>query len=106
MLDQEAPANPVDLYRSATRRAVEVAQGVAADQLRMPTPCSEWDVQALLDHLVGGSEYLLAAMDGRDPAPRSDTTAADYQKNLDAWKLNRTARDQAWDRWKKLLASI
>jgi len=84
MLDQEAPANPVDLYRSATRQTIEIAQGVAPDQLRMPTPCSEWDVQALLDHLVGGTEYLLAAMDGRDPAPRSDTTAADYRAGVGA----------------------
>jgi carboxymethylenebutenolidase len=40
-------------------------------------------------------------------APEStDKTAADYQKQLDTWKGNKTARDQAWERWKKLLASI
>lgn len=42
---------------------------------------------------------------GEAPEP-TDTTAADYQKQLDAWKGNRTARDQAWERWKKLLAAI
>jgi carboxymethylenebutenolidase len=42
---------------------------------------------------------------GEAPEP-TDTTAADYQKQLDAWKANRTARDQAWERWKKLLAAI
>jgi carboxymethylenebutenolidase len=42
---------------------------------------------------------------GEAPEP-TDTTAADYQKNLDAWRLNRTARDEAWARWKKLLASV
>jgi uncharacterized protein (TIGR03086 family) len=84
MLDQEAPVHPVDLYRSATERAIEVASGVRPDQLGRPTPCSEWDVQALLDHLVGGTEYLLAAMDGRDPAPKSGTTAADYRVGVGA----------------------
>lgn len=42
---------------------------------------------------------------GEAPEP-TDTTAADYQKQLDAWKANRTARDDAWARWKKLLAAI
>lgn len=42
---------------------------------------------------------------GEAPEPE-DTTAADYSKQLDAWRLNRTARDQAWERWKKLLAAI
>jgi uncharacterized protein (TIGR03086 family) len=74
----------VDLYRAATARAVEVADGVRPEQLRLATPCSEWDVQALLDHMVGGTEYLLAAMDGRPPTPPSGTTAADYRDGVDA----------------------
>ncbi len=35
-----------------------------------------------------------------------DKAAADYQKALDAWKGNKKARDEAWVRWKKLLAGI
>jgi carboxymethylenebutenolidase len=35
-----------------------------------------------------------------------DKAAEDYQKALTAWKGNRKARDEAWVRWKKLLASI
>ena len=31
---------------------------------------------------------------------------ADYQKQLDAWKGNKKARDEAWARWKKLLAAV
>jgi carboxymethylenebutenolidase len=42
---------------------------------------------------------------GEAPEP-TDTTAADYQKQLDAWRANRSARDEAWARWKKLLAAI
>ena len=42
---------------------------------------------------------------GEAPEP-TDTTAADYQKQLDAWPFNRSARDEAWARWKKLLAAI
>lgn len=42
---------------------------------------------------------------GEAPEP-ADKTAADYQKNLDTWKANKKARDDAWVRWKKLLASV
>ena len=35
-----------------------------------------------------------------------DKAAEDYQKNLTAWKANKKARDDAWARWKKLLAAI
>jgi len=39
-------------------------------------------------------------------APEPDKSAADYQKALDAWKFNKKARDEAWERWKKLLAGV
>jgi len=45
------------------------------------------------------------------PAPTSDKDAdqkaADaYQKSLTAYKANKKARDDAWDRWKKILERI
>jgi carboxymethylenebutenolidase len=42
---------------------------------------------------------------GEAPEPE-DKAAADYQKNLEAWKANKKARDDAWARWKKLLAAV
>ena len=35
-----------------------------------------------------------------------DKAAADHQKALETWKGNKKARDDAWARWKKLLAAI
>lgn len=85
MLNQhEAGPDPVELYRKATARAVEVVAGVEPDQLGLPTPCREWKVQDLLDHMVGGTEYLLAAIDSRDPKPPAATNAADYRLGVDA----------------------
>src|SRR5690242_6158964 len=42
---------------------------------------------------------------GEAPEP-TNKDAADYQKQLDAWKANKKARDDAWARWKKLLAGV
>jgi uncharacterized protein (TIGR03086 family) len=76
--------DPVDLYRRATARALDVARRVETEQLGDPTPCSAWTVQDLLDHLTGAAEYLLAALDQREPAPRQATTAADYEAGVAA----------------------
>ena len=51
----------------------------------------------------GAGHGFMRAGDAPEP---TDTTAADYQKQLDAWRANKTARDDAWTRWKKLLAAI
>ena len=44
--------NLTSLQRScdATEQIVEAIQG---DQFALPTPCSEWDVRALINHLLG-----------------------------------------------------
>lgn len=69
--------DPVELYRRAAARAVDVANGVRPDQLSWSTPCSDWTVQELLDHLVGGTAYLAAAL-GADPVePPTPGTAGD-----------------------------
>jgi carboxymethylenebutenolidase len=39
-------------------------------------------------------------------APEPDKTQADYEKALETWKGNKKARDDAWARWKKILAGI
>jgi uncharacterized protein (TIGR03086 family) len=83
MLDQEdgpvGETGPVALYERASARAVEIAEGVHPDQLALPTPCSAWTVQGLLDHLIGGTIYLESAISGAAAAAPSGATAADYR---------------------------
>ncbi|MEE6139667.1 TIGR03086 family metal-binding protein [Mycobacterium sp. 050128] len=82
MLNNETVIDPVALYRTATDRAVTVVETVRPDQLDWPTPCSEWTVQELIDHLVGGAEYLLAAASGRQPAAVQGAIAGDYRREV------------------------
>jgi uncharacterized protein (TIGR03086 family) len=83
MLNNGPSYDGVMLYRGATSRAVALAEAVTEDQLDWPTPCSEWTVQQLMDHLVGGTEYLLAAVSGREPSPGTRTTGADYRRGVE-----------------------
>jgi uncharacterized protein (TIGR03086 family) len=77
-------ADPVSLYRAATDRAIDVIEAVRPDQLGSPTPCTEWTVQQLIDHLVDGTEYLLVAAENREPAQPTRATGADYRLGVAA----------------------
>jgi uncharacterized protein (TIGR03086 family) len=54
------------------RRAIEVFQDVLAnvtqEQMTNATPCAEWDVAALVDHVVNGNVWV-QTLAGRQPAP-------------------------------------
>jgi uncharacterized protein (TIGR03086 family) len=56
-------------------RAVAVADsaiaGVRPDQWSAPTPCTEWDLRQLLNHLVGGTKAFLSMQTGGAPVDRA-----------------------------------
>lgn len=54
---------PIELFAGAAGRAAELARAVRTEQRSLPTPCSAWDVAALLDHMAGGMTYLLGALE-------------------------------------------
>ncbi|MEX2255271.1 MAG: TIGR03086 family metal-binding protein [Acidimicrobiia bacterium] len=76
--------DPVALYRRAADGAGAVMDAVTAAQLSGPTPCTEWTVQDLIDHMVGSTDYLVAALVGATPTPRSGATAADFHAGASA----------------------
>ena len=57
---------PVELFERATRQAEVVMARVTSEPLTHPTPCSEWTVQQLIDHMIGGPDYLVSVVAGRD----------------------------------------
>lgn len=61
------------MFERAADGALARIAAVQPAQRCAPTPCSEWDVDALLEHMAGGPAYLLAALDL--PAP----TATDVE---------------------------
>lgn len=76
MLNNALVHDPLVLYRTATDDALAVLEAVRTDQLDWPTPCSEWTVQHLVEHLVDGVGYLLAASGGLPAAPGAEPGAA------------------------------
>ena len=76
MTQKEMP-NPIDLYGAASKRTSEIIAGVKSSQLGDSTPCSEWNVQTLIEHLVGGTGMASGSLSGAGPeAPLQGTSHA------------------------------
>jgi uncharacterized protein (TIGR03086 family) len=59
------------LHRKAGAMAYSVISHISPDQLADPTPCTEWDVRALINHLVDGNLRFVAMVTG-EPGPAHD----------------------------------
>ena len=59
-------------YEQAAGVAKTVLGNVKPDQLDDPTPCTSWKVRDLINHLVGGSYFFAAAMNGDAAGGGSD----------------------------------
>src|SRR5438034_3999326 len=55
-------------FECAVASTAEIVKATPADMLDAPTPCTEWDVRALLNHVIG-TLWLAEALFG-DQAPR------------------------------------
>ncbi len=81
----------IEQYKATQELTLGLMQGVSADQLDAQTPCSEWDVRALCNHVVGGAHMFTGALSGAEmPTPGEapdmvgDDPAAAYQAASDA----------------------
>jgi uncharacterized protein (TIGR03086 family) len=61
--------DPRPHYRTALAWVRALADDVAASRLADPTPCTEYDVRALLGHLVATVDRLRVVGEGGDPDP-------------------------------------
>jgi uncharacterized protein (TIGR03086 family) len=63
----------VDQLADALERTGRLIAGIRDDQWHDRTPCQEWDVRAVVDHLVKGNASLVAALGSAEVA------TTDYQ---------------------------
>jgi len=56
------------LVRGVLTKTADVVDAVPADAWDRPTPCADYDVQALLGHMVGWAEAFAAAASGSVPS--------------------------------------
>ncbi len=91
----------VRLHERALDEAARLVDGVTPAQMGLPTPCSEWDVRALLTHLVGGNLRWVSVAQGR-PLQRPPAQGARPSPELlgddpaTAYRRSAAALTEAW----------
>jgi len=105
VIDRTLTANPTsrpsgDDPRALFARAVDlgasVIGGVRADQLGDPTPCTDFDVRGLLDHLVTVLERVAALGRGDDPFALPTRPGVADDGWLAAWRHAAHGVQAAW----------
>jgi uncharacterized protein (TIGR03086 family) len=90
---------------AAYGQAAEIAAGVSPEQLSAPTPCPQYNVAALVDHLVGAGHRAAAL--GRGENPTSDEfphiELSDAPEQL---RRGRKEAEAAWSQDERLSATV
>ena len=62
--------DPLVAHQRAQDTFALVLVNVISDQLPSPTPCAEWDVKALIDHVIAGNQRVVERAGGQpEPLP-------------------------------------
>jgi len=86
------------LERSANATAA-VARGVRPDQLDNSTPCGDWNVEELMNHLIGTMEYFAARGAGSEPSgPPQPAPRTTYEETVEHLEHAASATADAWGR--------
>ncbi len=76
----------VSQLKAAQDSVVATLRWVDEDQWTAATPCGDWDVRALVDHLVTGNERFVVRLSGDTPGPPPDRSAATTKEMVDAYE--------------------
>lgn len=78
-MSERAKTNPVTTLSSMLDKTVRLLEGIGEHQLELPTPCAEYDVDRLLDHLAIWVQVFDAAVNDRELAfdPTTHRVAGD-----------------------------
>ena len=62
-----SPIESVAVLSRALDQTVDVLAAIHEDQLSLPTPCAEWDVEQLIAHLVAAPGMFIVMAHGDTP---------------------------------------
>src|SRR4051794_26430814 len=62
----------IDLYRDSVQRFTAAVAQVRPDQWSAPTPCADWDVRALVNHVVSEQLWSVPLLAGATIAEVGD----------------------------------
>jgi uncharacterized protein (TIGR03086 family) len=77
--------DPLTAHRRAQDAFATVLANVRPDQLDAPTPCSQWTIRDLIDHVLGGNERVAGWAGGdQEPPARPENLVAAHRATATA----------------------
>jgi uncharacterized protein (TIGR03086 family) len=73
-----------------------VATGVQPDQLAKRTPCDQWNVQELMNHLTSSLQYFAARAEGKEATMPQPASPATLQETIDGLVAAANAAAAGW----------
>jgi uncharacterized protein (TIGR03086 family) len=74
-----AADDPLALLTRALEQNCEIISRIRPDQSNLPTPCTDWDVRALVNHTVYDVQMFSASISGSErPTTDADLIGADW----------------------------
>ena len=67
MTTESSIPDSIAVFEKAARCAHRIMAGVRQDQGGDATPCTEWNVQQVMNHIIGGAEVLAGSLEGNMP---------------------------------------
>src|SRR5689334_14063317 len=61
--------DPIALFEAAAAQADRLIAAIRPEQLDDPSPCTEWRVRDVVNHLVSGNKRFTAIVAGSPPPP-------------------------------------
>ena len=83
------------LYRAAMDQFGDLLGRVPSDGWTSPTPCAEWDVRALANHVIGENRWLPPLMEGQTIADVGDALDGDLLGDDPVGEWERAAAEAA-----------
>ena len=75
-------SDPISPLRAALDAAGEIVAAIGPDEWALPTPCPEWPVRGVVNHLVGGNLLFARILAGERLPPREELVAASRTDRL------------------------
>jgi uncharacterized protein (TIGR03086 family) len=75
--------DPLVAHQRAQATFAGVLVNVTPDQLSLPTPCDEWDVKALIEHVIAGNQRVVVRAGGQ-VAPLPEDLGAAHRSSAEA----------------------
>lgn len=59
--------DPIAVFEQAARCVQSIMSGIRQAQADDATPCTEWNVRQVMNHIIGGAEVLAGSLEGNIP---------------------------------------